>query len=164
MTRILPGLFLLASVTGAEILVVTHSPAGGWTGPAGTLISNSFFMLEYIAEALPGPSLLPESAYDLYLAHASGQFLGAQLGSLVVNDGVERRLVLYWYQMRSATETDVLPLKIEMTRRALMRQPQEVVFASISTPTGDDVSATMARLSPLAREVHAEIDRLYGEP
>ena len=89
---------------------------------------------------------------------------GAQLGSLVVNDGVERRLVLYWYQMRSATETDVLPLKIEMTRRALMRQPQEVVFASISTPTGDDVSATMARLSPLAREVHAEIDRLYGEP
>jgi EpsI family protein len=89
---------------------------------------------------------------------------GAQLGSLVVNDGVERRLVLYWYQMRSATETDVLPLKIEMTRRALMREPQEVVFASISTPTGDDVSATMARLSPLAREVHAEIDRLYGEP
>ena len=89
---------------------------------------------------------------------------GAQLGSLVVNDGMERRLVLYWYQMRSATESDVLPLKIEMTRRALLRQPQEVVFASISTPTGDDVQATMARLAPLARDVHSEIDRLYGEP
>jgi GSH-dependent disulfide-bond oxidoreductase len=49
----------------------------------GTLISSSFFMLEYIAEALPGEPLLPESAYDLYRAHASGQFLGAQLGSLV---------------------------------------------------------------------------------
>jgi glutathione S-transferase/GST-like protein len=48
-----------------------------------TLISNSFFMLEYIAEALAGPALLPESAYERYLAHASGQFLGAQLGSLV---------------------------------------------------------------------------------
>jgi GST-like protein len=49
----------------------------------GTLISGSFFMLEYIAEALPGETLLPESAYDLYRAHASGQFMGAQLGSLV---------------------------------------------------------------------------------
>jgi glutathione S-transferase len=49
----------------------------------GTLISSSFFMLEYIAEALPGESLLPESAYDQYRLRASGQFLGAQLGSLV---------------------------------------------------------------------------------
>ena len=49
----------------------------------GTLISNSFFMLEYIAEALPGVRLLPKSAHDLYRAHASGQFLGAHLGSLV---------------------------------------------------------------------------------
>src|SRR5690349_12083780 len=49
----------------------------------GMLISGSFFMLEYIAEALPGEPLLPESAHDLYRAHASGQFLGAHLGSLV---------------------------------------------------------------------------------
>ena len=49
----------------------------------GTLISSTFFMLEYIAEALPGPSLLPASAYDQYRARASGQFLGAHLGSLV---------------------------------------------------------------------------------
>src|SRR6476619_5133303 len=49
----------------------------------GTLISSSFFMLEYIAEALPGTSLIPEAAYDAYRARASGQFLGAHLGSLV---------------------------------------------------------------------------------
>lgn len=49
----------------------------------GTVISNSFFMLEYIADALPGTPLLPESAYDQYRARAAGQFLGAQLGSLV---------------------------------------------------------------------------------
>jgi len=49
----------------------------------GTLISSSFFMLEYIAEALPGEPLLPESAHDQYRMRASGQFLGAQLGSLV---------------------------------------------------------------------------------
>jgi GSH-dependent disulfide-bond oxidoreductase len=58
----------------------------------GTLISNSFFMLEYIAEALPGEPLLPESAYDAYLARASGQFLGAQLGSLVPVLGCVRYL------------------------------------------------------------------------
>jgi EpsI family protein len=88
---------------------------------------------------------------------------GAEVRSLVVNDGVERRLVVYWYQLTSRTEADVLPLKVEMTRRALLRQPQDVVFASISTPTGENVSETMARLAPLAREVHAEIDRLYRQ-
>ena len=49
----------------------------------GSLISNSGFMLEYIAEALPGTPLLPKTPYDLYRAHASAQFLGAHLGSLV---------------------------------------------------------------------------------
>ena len=88
---------------------------------------------------------------------------GAQVHSLVVNDGVERRLVLYWYQLTSRTEADVFPLKLEMTRRALLRQPQDVVFASISTPTSGNVNETMARLAPLAREVHAEIDRLYRD-
>ncbi len=49
----------------------------------GTLISNSFFMLEYISEALPGPSLIPSAAYDAYRARAWGQYLGANLGSIV---------------------------------------------------------------------------------
>lgn len=86
---------------------------------------------------------------------------GGELASLVVNDGGERRLVLYWYQLRAGTESGVLPLKLEMTRRALLREPQDVVFASVSTPTGADVRATMAALSPLANAVHAEIERLY---
>jgi glutathione S-transferase len=49
----------------------------------GALISSSFFMLEYISEALPGPSLVPSDAFEAYRARAWGQFLGAQLGSLV---------------------------------------------------------------------------------
>ena len=59
----------------------------------GTVISNSFFMLEYIAEALPGTALLPETPYDIYRAHASGQFLGATLGSLVPILGCVKYLV-----------------------------------------------------------------------
>jgi len=58
----------------------------------GTVISNSFFMLEYIAEALPGEKLLPQDSYDQYRAHASGQFLGAHLGSLVPVLGCVRYL------------------------------------------------------------------------
>ena len=59
----------------------------------GALISNSFFMLEYIADALPGEPLLPEAPFDLYRAHASGQFLGAHLGSLVPILGCVKYLV-----------------------------------------------------------------------
>jgi glutathione S-transferase len=58
----------------------------------GTLISTSFFMLEYIADAFPGIPLLPESPFDRYRARASGQFLGANLGSLVPVLGCARYL------------------------------------------------------------------------
>jgi glutathione S-transferase len=49
----------------------------------GTLISGSWFMLEYIADTLPGEDLQPAAPFDRYRARASGQFLGAHLGSLV---------------------------------------------------------------------------------
>jgi glutathione S-transferase len=41
-----------------------------------TLISSSFFMLEYIAEAVPGAQLLPGDPLAHYRARASAQFLG----------------------------------------------------------------------------------------
>lgn len=69
----------------------------------GTLISSTFFMLEYIAEALPGRSLLPGSAYDQYRARASGQFLGAHLGSLVPVLGCVKYLVPRLAAMDRAT-------------------------------------------------------------
>jgi glutathione S-transferase/GST-like protein len=43
----------------------------------GTIISNSFFMLEYIAEAFPGPDLLTGDALQHYRARAWGQVLTA---------------------------------------------------------------------------------------
>jgi hypothetical protein len=71
--------------------------------------------------------------------------------------------VVYWYQLDGRTETDVIPLKLEMTRRAVLRRPQDVVFASISTPVSRSLDETMARLVPMARDIHAEIERLYRE-
>ena len=43
----------------------------------GRYISNSFFMLEYIASALPGTELLPADAYQHYRVQAWGQVLTA---------------------------------------------------------------------------------------
>lgn len=58
----------------------------------GLVISSSFFMLEYIAETFPDEPLMPENAFDCYRARASGQFLGANLGSLVPVLGCARYL------------------------------------------------------------------------
>jgi len=43
----------------------------------GALISSSFFMLEYINDALPGINLCPGGAYEQYRARAWGQVLTA---------------------------------------------------------------------------------------
>ena len=51
--------------------------------------ASSFFMLEYIAEALPGPPLLPDEPFDAYRARAWGQYL-AQLGFAVPVLGAAR--------------------------------------------------------------------------
>lgn len=45
----------------------------------GTIISSSFFMLEYIAEAFPEARLLPGDSYAHYRARAWGQFVALQL-------------------------------------------------------------------------------------
>jgi glutathione S-transferase len=68
----------------------------------GTLISSSFFMLEYISESLPGPSLVPTNAYDAYRARAWGQFLGATLGSSVPVLGAAKYLGPRLAQLESA--------------------------------------------------------------
>lgn len=45
----------------------------------GTVLSSSFFILEYIAEAFPAANLLPQVAYERYRARAWGQFDALQL-------------------------------------------------------------------------------------
>ena len=58
----------------------------------GTVIASTFFMLEYIADALPGPALMPSDPYEAYRARSWGQFLGANLGSIVPVLGCARYL------------------------------------------------------------------------
>jgi GSH-dependent disulfide-bond oxidoreductase len=58
----------------------------------GALISSSYFLLEYIAEAFPGPALLPADAYDRYRARAWGQISALSLASAVSALGCARYL------------------------------------------------------------------------
>ena len=82
--------------------------------------------------------------------------------ALVVNNGRERRLVCFWYQTPFAIEGDVLRLKVALTRQALLRRPQDVVFASVSTPFTGGIEPATERALAVAREVENEIVRLYG--
>jgi GST-like protein len=58
----------------------------------GAIISHSCFMLEYIADELPGPSLLPEDSHARYLSRAWSQVLGASIGPVVSTLGCARYL------------------------------------------------------------------------
>jgi glutathione S-transferase len=95
----------------------------------GALISSSYFMLEYIAEILPGPSLLPQAPYDLYRARASAQFLGAHLGALVPVLGCAKYLA-----PRLTANRATLEAKIAAVEPIERRQGWSAVLEGTYTP------------------------------
>jgi EpsI family protein len=82
---------------------------------------------------------------------------------IVVSNGTVRRLVCYWFQTPGGIVSDVFRLKLLLTREALMRRPQDVVYANISTPVDDGTDAALLRVSPYLRDAEAQIDRLFRE-
>ena len=118
-----------------------------------TVISNSFFMLEYIAEAFPGIPLIPESAYDIYLAHASGQFLGAHLGSLIPILGCVK------YQLPRLRDLDRAALEAKLA--AVVPQERRSGWQALldGTYTAEILGTARERLKlPVAR-VEAQLDQ-----
>jgi GSH-dependent disulfide-bond oxidoreductase len=84
----------------------------------GTLITSSYFMLEYIAETFPGEPLLPQAPIDQYHARASGQFLGAHLGSLVPVLGCAKYLAPA-LATRESSELSAAIARIEPSERRM---------------------------------------------
>jgi len=86
-----------------------------------------------------------------------------ELRALVVHNGLERRIVCYWYQTRDRVVADEVGLKLALAGRAVRRRPQDVAFASISTSFASDVAEAQRRVEPYAQTVHTEIERLFQE-
>lgn len=109
----------------------------------GTVISSSFFMLEYIAEAVPGPALMPEAPFDRYRARAWGQFLGLTLGSSVSALGCARCLA------PELARRDAAALRAQIERI----EPAERCAAWLAVVDGGvDVAALRGRLAlPVGR-------------
>ncbi|HEY6452279.1 MAG TPA: glutathione S-transferase family protein [Steroidobacteraceae bacterium] len=58
----------------------------------GTVIASSFFLLTYVAEAVAGPALLPQAAYDRYRVMAWGQKIALAVAGPVSTLGCARYL------------------------------------------------------------------------
>ncbi len=101
----------------------------------GTVISSSFFMLEYIAEALPGIELSPGNAYEHYRARAWGQYLGLQLGPGVSALGCAR------YLLPALRQLDAAQLRAQIERI----EPQERRAAWVALIDGSYSEPYLAR-------------------
>jgi EpsI family protein len=86
-----------------------------------------------------------------------------ELRALIVHNGIERRIVCYWYQTSDRVLADEVGLKLALAGRAVRRRPQDVAFASISTRFASDVVEGQRRVEPYARTLHTEIERLFQE-
>ena len=116
----------------------------------GTIISSTSFMLEYISEALPGPSLMPVDPYDAYKARAWAQYLGAHLGSVVPVLGCAKYLAPHIATLDQAVVTAKIAAIEPVERRAGWLALRDGTYSESYLRTVDDRLAV-----PLARVENA---------
>jgi EpsI family protein len=80
---------------------------------------------------------------------------------LIVSDGAEERLVYYWFQTSSRVLNDVFALKYYLTRQAVLRHPQDLVFVRISSGCEDGVAVAESKVQEYSRRVEKAVDELY---
>ena len=84
-----------------------------------------------------------------------------QVKRLIVSNGSEERLVYYWFQSSSRILNNVFALKYYLTRQAMLRHPQDLVFVRISSGAGDGVPEAESLVQQYARRVHEAVSDLY---
>ena len=107
-----------------------------------TVITSSFFMLEYIAEALPGVELCPGDAFAHYRARASAQFMGG-LGADVSVLGCVR----YLAPVLKRQDPEVLKSRLE----AIEPQERRNAWAALIDGTYDERLVESRLQFPLGR-------------
>jgi glutathione S-transferase len=111
----------------------------------GTIICSTFFMLEYISEALPGPSLMPAEPFDAYRARAWGQYLGAHLGSVVPVLGAAKYLRPHLDQLDAVWVDQRIAAIEPAERRAGWRALRDGTYTDIQAVV-DRIAAPIARV------------------
>jgi glutathione S-transferase len=119
----------------------------------GTLISSSFFMLEYLAELYPEAALMPATAFDAYRARAWGQMLGLQLGSIVPQLGCQKYLRPRLLKMDPA----VLATRIAAIEPLERRNGWQNLLA------GDGLAAQLTALRERLRAPLAKVEKALTE-
>ncbi len=97
-----------------------------------TVLSSSFFILEYIAEAFPAASLYPGDTYERYRARAWGQFIALQLAPVVCALGCAK------YLAPSLKSRDAQQLKARIER--LEPQERRAAWLAVLDGTCDDAN------------------------
>jgi GSH-dependent disulfide-bond oxidoreductase len=113
----------------------------------GTNVSSSFFMLEYIADALPGTELNAGDAYQHYRSRAWGQFLTLQLGPGVCALGCAK------YLAPELRKRD--PQKLQAQIEAIEPLERRSAWSAVIDGTYDE-----ARLATLKQRLAFPVGRL----
>ena len=80
---------------------------------------------------------------------------------LRVSNGASERLVYYWFQTTDRVMNNVFVLKYYLTRQALLRHPQDVVFARVSTEVDSGTDTAEELLKEYSLSVERAISGLY---
>ena len=105
----------------------------------GAVISSSFFMLQYIAETFPGPSLLPADPYERYRMRAWGQQIALSMAGAVTSLGCARYLAPALRAVPAAALRAQIASIEPLERRAAWE-------AVLETEQGSAVGAAIGRL------------------
>lgn len=116
-------------------------------------ISSSFFLLEYIAEGVPGVGLSPGGAFEHYRARAWGQFLDLALGPGVCALGCAKYLVPMLKQRD--------PVKLRSRVDAIEPQERRAAWSAVIDGSYNEraLAAVRQRLAFPVKRVEEELAR-----
>lgn len=107
-----------------------------------------------------GWDILAEGSLPLHLAGRTGR-----ARRLTISDGVERRLVVYWFTMRGRMIPDEFALKWNQMKNALLGRPQSAAFIrfSVPLPPGEE-DETGRRLSAFIEQIAPGVIETFAQP
>lgn len=167
--RILPGSVLANEPMDPRFLELLSAESVSFRTFQARDAATVWVFLGYFARQKEGSQVhsprhcYPGSGWSIQEAGKIAAPWGGEAPRLVVSDGTERRLVMYWYQTPGGIVDSVLDLKLHLTGRVLSGRAPEVVFARVSTRLEGGENAAAERVQGFAREVHEQISELYAE-